>query len=185
MEIVSDQVETKDKAVRSVEKSVCYSRWCTYVNSDWISKSLPQLQSLDRAKEFASIYWQDYSKREKAWFDNWIKSEVLLCIARADSHLWYAMKSTNNFGNVWNNDRGDVVHFATEEKWINAIAITLNNKYLWRKQTIWDLSFAWGCKIDCWKIYASSKENRNVNTINCLSHINNRKESSNYLFRIK
>lgn len=134
--------------------------------------------------KFANEYQQDWLVRYNAWIQNKIKPEVILCIARADSDLWKKLKSTNNFGNVGNNDRWDVVHFNSPRDWINAIGLTLNNKYQWMKQTIWDLTPSGKCTINCTKFYATSKENRNNNVLNCLSHIHNKKINEDFNFRI-
>ena len=177
---------SKEGAVKSTDSKVCYSRWCTYVNKDCKSKMLPPIEwsnRQDRVYSFARYYWQDYDKRKWIWFDSNIDPTVMLCIAWADSHLWYALKSKNNFGNVGNNDRWDTISYSTPEQGIKAIARVLNNKYLREKQTIWDLSFAWNCRINCTKAYATSKDNRQNNVLNCLSHISNKKEFASYYFR--
>jgi len=128
------------------------------------------------------LYWHDYKLRVSNSKN--IKTEVLVCIARADTHLWYALKSTNNVWNVWNNDRGDIVNFWTLKQWIRAITNTLNNKYLWNKQTIGDLSFAGDCKIDCDRVYATSNDNRSNNTLNCLSLIYRQQIWPDFEFRL-
>lgn len=137
----------------------------------------------NRTKVFLKIYWQDYNIRKQVAIDYWIKTEVLVAIAFADTHLGYAVKSKNNIGNVGNNDRWDTVEYATVEQWIRAIAYTLNNKYLWNKQTIWDLSFAGNCKIDCTKVYATSNSNRQNNVLNTLSNIHREQITPDFIFR--
>jgi hypothetical protein len=107
----------------------------------------------------------------------------MVAIAFADTHLGYATKSTNNVGNVWNNDRWDIVSYDTIEQGISAIAYTLNNKYLWNKQTIGDLSFAGSCKIDCSKVYATSNENWQNNLINTISNIYQKQIYADFNFR--
>ena len=119
----------------------------------------------------------------RQWVKYGIKTEVLVCIAFADTHLGYATKSTNNVGNVGNNDRWDTVAFATLEKGIWAIWYTLNNWYLGNKQTIWDLSFAWDCKIDCSKVYATSNSNWQNNVLNCLSNIYQKQIWPDFIFK--
>lgn len=155
------------------------------MNSDWKSKVLPSIKVIsDRQHAFASYYGQDYDIRHKAGIDYKIQPEVMLCIAWADSHLWYALKSKNNFGNVGNNDRWDTINYETPTQWIRAIARVLNNKYLKNKKTIWDLSFAWDCTTDCTKAYATSRDNRQNNVLNCLSLIRNIKTTPDYVFRL-
>lgn len=144
------------------------------VNKDGRAKPLPTIKTTNnsvysRTSVFLSLYghniwqWEAQSKN--------IKTEVLVCIARADSHLGYALKTKNNVGNYWNNDRWDTVSFETLDEWILAMTWALNWTYLWTKQTIWDLSFAWNCKINCSKVYATSNSNRENNVLNCLSVI--------------
>ena len=106
-----------------------------------------------------------------------------MAISFADTHLWYATKWTNNLGNVWSFDRGWTYNYKTVEGGIEAIFYTLNNKYLGNKQTIWDLSYAGSCKIDCDKVYATSNENRENNILNTLSNIYQTQIDQNFLFR--
>ena len=168
-----------------IKPSICYEWWCTEVNSVWDSKALPTLNVIsDRQHAFAQFYWHDYDIWHKVWIEYNIQPEVMVCIARADSHLWYELKSSFNYGNVGNNDRWDVVHYANAEQGIRAIARVLNTKYLWTKQTIGDLSMAGDCKINCSKAYATSKENRQNNVLNCMSMMRNIKTNHDYRFRL-
>lgn len=98
-----------------------------------------------------------------------VKPEVLVCIAQADSSLGRALKSTNNIGNVGNNDRGDVVHYASLEAGIEAMGKVLNNGYLGHYETIGQLSRGGGNKTG--SIYASSGYNWNKNVKACLRTI--------------
>ncbi len=98
-----------------------------------------------------------------------IKPEVIVCIAQADSSLGRALKSSNNIGNVGNNDRGDVVHYPDLRSGIEAIAKVLNNQYLGSYTTIGQLSRGGGNKTG--KIYASSAYNWNKNVKLCLRTI--------------
>jgi hypothetical protein len=112
----------------------------------------------------------------------WIKKELAVCIAWADSHLGRALKSTNNIWNVGNNDRWQVVHYKTIEAWIEAMYRVLNNKYLWHKQSVWSLSvWGWGSK----PYYATSPENRHNNVTNCLWVLLNQYIEDDWQFRIK
>lgn len=110
-----------------------------------------------------------------------IKPELLVCIAQADSSLGNALKSTNNIGNVGNNDRGDTKHFDSLGLAIAGIGETLNNKYLKGNTMIGQLSQGgrdiMGTKYDCskapspFKCYATSKFNWNKNVKLCLQDI--------------
>lgn len=156
------------------------------VNKDGRAKPQPKLYSTwveARTKEMLKKYWQDYNLWKSKADKHWIKVEVVVAIAFADTHLWYATKTTNNIWNVGNNDRWDTRTPKTLEQWIEAMFWTLNNKYLWMKQTIWDLSFAWDCKINCSKVYATSPENWNNNVLNTLSNIYQTQIESDFIFR--
>ena len=138
-------------------------------NSEWKAKALPNVETTLEA--FAKEYGQnpqDFIDAGNKWN---IKPEVILCIARADTDLWRAMKSKNNIGNVGNNDRWDTVEYATMREWIFKIWEALNNWYLWNKQWIQDLSRYGNCETDCKYIYASSTENWENNVMNCLNFL--------------
>lgn len=161
-----------------------------YRNDNWYAKRLPRLNtknnSVDsRVETLLKLYWQDYNTWKTIANKYWIKVEVAVAIAWADTHLWYALKTKNNIGNVGNNDRWDTRTPKTLEQWIEAIFQTLNNGYLWNKQTVWDLSFAWSCKIDCSKAYATSPQHRQNNVLNLLSLIYMKKINPDFTFRIE
>lgn len=158
-----------------------------------MAKPLPQLKTKNNSVEnrtatFLKIYWHDY----KQWKRNSgnIKVEVLVCIAWADSHLWYALKWENNIGNIGNNDRWDVVHFSSLDNGIKAMTYWLNNKWLGSYTMIWELS-QWGRTVlwlkwcaEKWEFcYATSKENWNNNVLNCLSLIHNKQINEDFIFR--
>ena len=156
------------------------------VNKNWYAKPLPKIVATgveNRTKVFLKLFWLQYTPRKNAWDRYKIKPQVLICIAWADTHLWYATKSKNNIWNVGNNDRWDTVEYDSIEKWINAIAYTLNNRYMWTKQIIGDLSFAGNCKTNCSKVYATSNSNRETNVSNCLSLLYKEQINANFEFR--
>lgn len=138
-------------------------------NSEWKAKALPNVEPT--LESFAKAYGQDPQDFVDAGKEYNIKPEVILCIARADTDLWRAMKSKNNIGNVGNNDRWNTVEYATMREWIFKIWEALNNWYLGNKQTIQDLSKYGNCENDCQYIYASSTENRENNVMNCLNFL--------------
>lgn len=157
------------------------------VNSDGRAKPQPKLTwtwVAERTKALLKRYWQDYNLRARIANKHWIKVEVAVAIWFADTHLWYAVKTKNNIWNVWNNDRWSTRTPTSLEQWIEAIFHTLNNNYLWTKQTIWDLSFAWDCKINCSKVYATSNGNRQNNVLNTLSNIHQQQITADFNFRI-
>lgn len=135
----------------------------------------------NRTRAFLKKYWHNYNQWDKNSQN--IKTEVLVCIAWADSHLWYALKTKNNVGNIGNTDSWKTMSFDTLDQWIRAISNTLNNRYLGTKQIIWDLSFAGNCKTNCSKVYATSNQNRENNVLNCLSLIHQEQVTSYFKFR--
>lgn len=141
------------------------------VNSAWLSQARftlewtnPDSRTLDLVKR----YWFSDSDSQ-LWLDTedwyWIMRWVLVCISKTDSSLWKALKTTHNYGNVWNTDSWATRSFATAEAWIKAMWSTLNNRLLWYKQSIWSLSRWWWWSAP---IYATSMDNWNNNTLNCL-----------------
>ena len=154
------------------------------VNSEWKSKHITELCEEWVECTYDSVlksFWlpiEPFIEYEKTYK---IKKEAIICIAWADSHLGKKLKSTNNIGNVGNNDRGNVVHFATIEKGIEAMFKVLNNKYLGHKQSIGSLS-PWGGGTR--PFYATSTENWNNNVLNCLNTIMDKSINENWNFRI-
>jgi hypothetical protein len=155
-------------------------------NNEWRSKPLPKLKTKwypNRLKEFAEIHWHDIKDWELIGQEQKLLPVAMLCIARADSHLWYALKSKHNYWNVGNNDRWDTIAFKTRIDWIRAIwTMALNGRYLRHKQSIWSLSpWWWGNP----PYYATSESTWNVNVLNCISHIRQTPINENFIFRIK
>lgn len=136
----------------------------------------------ERASSFISQFWYDYKSFKTIWEASSIKPEVLLCIARAEGFgkdSW----SENNIMNAWNNDRWDRISFTD---WRDSVKLAASKILKWllkNKQTIWDLSYAWNCKIDCQYIYASSKWPREINVRNCLWKIYNTNVWADFTFR--
>ena len=162
-------------------------------------KPIPAINGLsteERAKEWLETTWLGYT------LPTWIKLgekykvdyTLPICIAWADSHLGKALKSTNNIGNVGNNDRWQVVHYDSMDKGIEAIFRVLNNKYLgWNKQ-LWELSgegrqrmSMTGCENAPApkKCYATSKGVWSTNVSNCLSVLHNKEITESYFFRLQ
>ena len=175
--------QAKEMRIKFVQQYWCDEKpeWCDLLKTEVVQKIEFRTNSEGRAKPlpkveptlqaFATEYWLDPQDFIDAGKEYNIKPEVILCIARADSDLGRALKSKNNIWNVGNNDRWDTREFATMRDWIFAIGQTLNNKYLWNKETIQDLSRYWNCEKDCQYIYASSPENRENNVMNCLNFL--------------
>lgn len=141
----------------------------------------------DRTDNMLKQYWYSPAMRHKIAKEQGIKTEVLVAIAWADSHLWYATKSKFNIGNVGNNDRWDTVEFPTLEAGIRAMgSYALNGKYLSHKTTVGDLS-CWGYyarDMECqYPVYATSAENWNVNVLNLLTAIYGEQVDEWFIFR--
>lgn len=98
-----------------------------------------------------------------------IKPEVIICIAKADTLLGTATKSSYNIGNVGNNDRGSVVHYKDIGAGIDAIGKVLSNKYLGYKQTLGSLTPYGGGSSP---FYATSPTGNWYNNVrNCLAEL--------------
>lgn len=124
-----------------------------------------------RISSFLSKYvpepYNDISLRLQASKGKWIDPYFGVCIGRAETSYKH-FKSTNNIGNVWNDDSGNTQEFQTPQEWIAAIFQVLNNSYLWKYYTMNQLS-RYGN--DDGYIYASSSLNRQTNIMSCLSAI--------------
>lgn len=131
---------------------------------------------------------------KKFWEEYKMDYTLPLCISWADSSLGKALKSTNNVGNVSNNDRWDVKHYDTLEAWIEAIFWHLAHwKYMSWHEIIGTLSGEWRKRL--WlpwcneekdyrkKCYATSLVVHSTNTTNCMSVIHNKVIDENYEFR--
>lgn len=159
------------------------------VNSNWQAQEVPRLEKEDwedRMDEMLLRYGRDEDLEHRRWNRVWekhgIKPPVLVCIAKADSSLGRELKSSHNYWNVGNNDRGDVVHFGSSIAGIDAMGRVLNNKYLGHKQSIGSLS-VWGGGDAPY--YATSPENWNNNVINCLRAIyNDYTLDEDFMFRL-
>lgn len=164
-------------------------------------KNIPVLTSVTvraRASEWFianNVYDEDIS----LWVDMGEKYKIdyifPICIAWADSHLWKALKSKNNIGNVWNNDRGDTKDFETREKGIEAMFSQLAYGTYLKWHTIIGTLSGEGRKImgieTCTqngitnkKCYASSEVVWSTNVTNCMSVLHNKQVDVWTEFRI-
>jgi len=109
-----------------------------------------------------------------------IQPEIIVCIAYADSSLGRFLKTSYNYGNVWNNDRGNTQSFNNMEQGFFWIAQTLNNKNLGHYNTVNQLSRRGNSD---GMIYASSTENWHINVMNCLGMIHNKYVPDNFNYR--
>lgn len=125
-----------------------------------------------RERQFLIKYgvgvYKQVSFREDVVKGTNIDKDVVVCIAFAESTLGHYLSTSNNIGNVGNNDRWDRVWFYSAYAGARAIPLTLNNAALGNYHTINQLS-RYGNKDG--KIYASSPINRQTNVLKCLSQI--------------
>lgn len=146
------------------------------LNASWDAQEMPEIKATDeheRFKELAQSYWLDASQIRAVENHYWIKEWVILCITVAETSWWNRWAWWKNIWSVWSNDRWDRPTYALMESWLEDIGKTLNNRYLWKIQTLWCLSNAWSCQSrdDNWKRYATSDWNRQRNMVACLSSI--------------
>lgn len=143
------------------------------LNASWDAQEMPIVEwndSHERFKSLATAYWLDASQIRAVENHYWIKEWVILCITIAETSWWNRWAWWKNIWSVWSNDRWDRPTYALMESWLEDIWKTLNNRYLWKIQTLWCLSNAWSCQSrdDNWKRYATSDWNRERNMKACL-----------------
>lgn len=197
-EILPPNIEKEAIVAQVKHEELKWPNYTIRVGLGGARKPIPKIagETVDeRAKQWLDTagLWYTLDTWKQHWETYKLDYALPICIAWADSHLWKATKSTNNIGNVWNNDRWDVVHYATLDAWIMAIYRTLNNKWIGGSTKLWQLS--WEGRImlkieDCnWtkvnqKCYATSKVVWHSNVSNCLSAIHNKQIDENYEFRV-
>lgn len=127
---------------------------------------------IKRQVQFLSKFWigtyRNIAFRENVVKETNIDTDMVICVAFAESTLGRHLSTSNNIGNVGNNDRWDRVWFTSAYGGARAIAVTLNNSALGKYHTINQLS-RYGNKDGM--IYASSPINRQTNVLKCLSQI--------------
>ncbi len=124
--------------------------------------------------------FKDPSIWTKASADANLDPSFVMCIGMAETGLGNNVKTPYNVGNVGNDDSGDTVAFKDAKAGVQAIANTLNNKYLSKYSTVDKLS-RWGN--DDSHIYASSSTNWHENVTRCLSALKGRYVEDDYAFR--
>ena len=139
---------------------------------------------LQRRSNFLDLYgvwiYREPAFRADAAEGTNIDIDVGICIWFAESTLGKYLTTSNNIGNVWNNDRWDRIPLWSALGGARAIYNTLNNIYLGQYNTILELS-GYGNKKG--KIYASSQFNRQNNVIKCLSMIKGYHVPDDFPFR--
>lgn len=177
-------------------------KWPKYTIRLWLDgkrKNIPRItwETIDdRAKQLLDTAWIWYTLPtwKKLWEKYKIDYTLPIAIAWSDSHLWLALKSKNNVGNVGNNDRWETREYATIEQGIEAIFWHLTyGTYMKGHTTLSTLSWEWRkrtgkvtCsqeKIHTQKCYASSATHWSTNVVNMLSVLHNEQVDENFLFR--
>lgn len=173
--------------------------WLPYnrrVNKDGNAKLHFDLQGdtvEERTASFLKRYWRDFDTWDKLSKEIGIKTEFAVCLARSETSIGGAKKSSHNYFNCGNNDRGDTIHFSNLEKafrWLGKLC--LNGTYLRNKTTLSHLypnHKESTCKTHphdpaCAYSFATSKENAFNNVANCLGNIHQNTINSEWLFRL-
>jgi hypothetical protein len=113
------------------------------------------------------VYKQESFRQDASEWTN-IDVDVWLCIAFAESTLGRNLSTSNNIGNVGNNDRWDRVAYEWPMVGARLIYTTLNNWYLWQYHILLDYN---GYGNPDGKNYATSKYNWQNNVTKCLTMI--------------
>lgn len=186
------------EAKEPVEETVVVSEPMRLVWHDGRSKPLPPVYWNTKEQRFINFVryyarWFDESVFVKAREQYWVPEEILACIARAETTLGNANKSTNNIMNYWNNDRGDVVHKDNVQQNVYYTAHWLTQGLLSNNTILAELSWAGRDKLGLpWcaesgeYCYATSwpKGYWRVNVHNCLTFIEwEKKDWDNMRFR--
>ena len=150
--------------------------WQLVEDELWLHQEMPPIEKdtpHERFKEMSLAYNLDPSTIWKAEDYYWLTEWMILCIAIAETSWGTKWAWHGNIWNVGNNDRWDRVSYAFLETALEKIWMTLTNKNLGRKQTLWCLSNAWNCieTYDNGKRYATSDGNRERNMTACLAKI--------------
>ncbi len=132
-------------------------------------------------ERYATRPWNDATLWNDGAVDSGIDPLFGICIWFAETSF-RNFKTTNNIGNVWNDDSGNTVEFESPLGGVKALFSVLNNQYLGDYYTIDELS-RFGNKE--WYIYASSPYNRQKNVMNCLTAIHGYKIPEDYPFRMR
>jgi murein DD-endopeptidase MepM/ murein hydrolase activator NlpD len=139
----------------------------------------------ERSQHFLNSYAKGIY-RDRTFWDSVVEGtnidrDMVICVAFAESTLGNYLSTSNNIGNVGNNDRGDRIAYASPYEGARLIALTLNNAYLGNYHTINQLS-RYGNTDG--KIYASSPINWQTNVLKCLSKIKGYTIPEDFPFRV-
>ena len=142
------------------------------LTADGTQQEIPVVEgtSHEKFKKLCEAYWLDASLIWEIENKYNLREGILLAILIAETSGWHNWDYVwqdwcYNLWNVGNNDRGNRVCFEWKEVSIEQVAITLNNRFIWKTITLWCLSNAWSCQWrDDWGYrYATSNWNRERN----------------------
>jgi hypothetical protein len=158
------------------------------LNESWDAQVMPEIvatEEHERFKELASDYWLDAGTIWNVENHYWIKEGVILCITVAETSWGNRWAWGKNIWSVWSNDRGQRPTYALMEAWLEAIWATLNNRYLWKIQTLGCLSNWWSCQWwdNAGYRYATSNWNWEKNMVWCLSKIYWKVDAKTFIIR--
>lgn len=138
----------------------------------YATKSVDGATVEERRQNFLNLYGVGTYRQAAFWEDaaEWsnVDTDVGICIAFAESTLWKYLSTSNNIGNVGNNDRGDRIAYESPLVGARLIYNTLNNQYLWDYHILLDYN---GYGNPGGKNYATSPYNWQNNVTNCLTMI--------------
>lgn len=170
-----------ESSIRALETKPAQQEWYPWmVDESWVGQVIPALKgktSHDKFKELCELYWLDASlireMENKYNLREWMLLAVLIAETSWGNNWDYVSEWCYNLWNVGNNDRWDRVCFEWKEESIEQVAITLNNRYLWKVITLWCLSNAWSCQWwdDSWYRYATSPGNWEKTILNVMTRI--------------
>ena len=135
-------------------------------------KSVKGDTALERRQSFLNTYGVGVYRQSVFWEDasagTNIDVDLGICIAFAESTLGRNLSTSNNIGNVGNNDRWDRIAYESPMGGARRIYTTLNNGYLGHYHILLDYN---GYGNPDGKNYATSKYNWQNNVTKCLTMI--------------
>lgn len=141
------------------------------LTEDWSQQVIPEVEwtSHEKFKQLCEMYWLNASLIRELENKYNLREGILLAILIAETSGWhnwnYVDEGCYNLGNVGNTDGWQRVCFEWKEVSIEQVAITLNNRFIWKTITLGCLSNAGSCQWrDDWGYrYATSNGNRERN----------------------
>lgn len=139
----------------------------------------------ERQNNLLKTYASSDFKDRNVWVEESIAESVdptfVLCVGLAESTLGKNLTTDGNIGNVWNTDSWARRDFDGPRTGIRAISSVVNNRFLWKYNSIDQLSGWWNPK---GPIYASSQSNWHENIVKCMSAIKGKYVGNRTSFRL-